>query len=82
MVELWVQITDVSPPFVSFESPCHFVTTGETIVSTSTLRFRQPDELHASLAWMGFEVIEVRDAPDRPGEEFVRFSHVCTVEDG
>lgn len=71
MVEHWVQITDVSPPFVSFESPRHFVSTGEIIVSDSALRFRQRDELDASLAATGFEVIEVRDAPDRPGKEFV-----------
>ena len=75
-VEEWVEVTDVSLPFVSFESPNHFVASGETIVSTSTLRFRDRGELDASLAEAGFDVIEVRDAPDRPGKEFVYIARV------
>ena len=71
VVEDWVEVTDVSPPFVRFESPNHFVMTGETIVSTTTLRFRDRHELDSSLAATGFDVVDVRDAPDRPGKEFV-----------
>lgn len=71
IVEDWVQVTDVAPPLITFESPNVFTATGETIVSTSTLRFRERDELDTSLASAGFEVLEVRDAPDRPGKEFV-----------
>ena len=37
----------------------------------STLRFRSRVELEASLASAGFELLEVRDAPDRPGAEWV-----------
>jgi hypothetical protein len=40
-------------------------------VSTSTLRFRERDELSTALGAAGFEVVELRDAPDRPGKEFV-----------
>jgi SAM-dependent methyltransferase len=71
IVEDWVQVTDVSLPFVTFESPNHFVESGETVVSTSTLRFRNRNELDASLLATGFDVVEVVDAPDRSGKEFV-----------
>jgi len=71
VVEDWVEVTGEALPLVSFESPNHFVATGETLVSTSTLRFRDRDELDASLDATGFDVVEVRDAPDRPGREFV-----------
>lgn len=71
VVEAWVQVSDVSLPFVTFESPRVFIETGEMITSTSTLIFRERDDLDASLATAGFEVIEVRDAPDRPGKEWV-----------
>lgn len=71
VVEDWVQVTDVAPPFVTFDSPTVFTATGETIGSTSTLRFRDRIELDTSLADAGFDVVEVRDAPDRPGREFV-----------
>lgn len=39
--------------------------------SQSTLRFRSPDEIEASLDAAGFTVGDVRDAPDRPGRELV-----------
>lgn len=71
VVEDWVEVTGEALPLVSFESPNHFVATGETLVSMSTLRFRDRDELDASLDATGFDVVEVRDAPDRPGREFV-----------
>lgn len=71
MVEHWVQITDVALPFLTFESANVFVATGETIVSTSTLRFRDRSELDASLVAACFEAVDIRDAPDRPGKEFV-----------
>jgi hypothetical protein len=51
--------------------PHNFIESGETIVSTSTLRFRERDELSTALGAAGFEVVELRDAPDRPGKEFV-----------
>jgi hypothetical protein len=44
---------------------------GEVLNSDSTLRFRGRDEVTASLRAAGFTVTEVRDAPDRPGLEFV-----------
>lgn len=44
---------------------------GTTLTSSSTLRFREREEVEASLASTGFRVDDVRDAPDRPGLEFV-----------
>jgi hypothetical protein len=44
---------------------------GASLTSDSTLRFRSRDELASSLAAVGLTVGEVRDAPDRPGREFV-----------
>jgi hypothetical protein len=41
------------------------------ITSDSTLRFRSRVEVERSLESAGFVVDEVRDAPDRPGREFV-----------
>ncbi len=70
-VEIWVELTDVSLPLVSFRWNYHFAKDGAVLTSDSTLRFREKSEIEASLAQSGFEVLEVRDAPDRPGLEFV-----------
>ncbi len=48
---------------------------GEVIDSTSTLRFRDQQEVERDLQDHGFEVADVRDAPDRPGKELVFVSH-------
>jgi SAM-dependent methyltransferase len=61
-------VTEVRLPFVSFRNTFRFPD-GETVTSDSTLRFRDRDEVTASL--QGFRVVEVREAPDRPGREFV-----------
>ena len=49
----------------------HFLADGAVIISDSTLRFRARDEVESSLAGHGFRVKDVREAPDRPGREFV-----------
>jgi hypothetical protein len=41
------------------------------LTSDSTLRFRGREELSGSLAAAGLVTDEIRDAPDRPGREFV-----------
>jgi hypothetical protein len=41
------------------------------LTADSTLRFRSRDELANSLMAADLVVDEVRDAPDRPGREFV-----------
>jgi SAM-dependent methyltransferase len=70
-VERWVELTDVSGPLVSFRWTYHFERSGDTITSDSTLRFRDREEIEASLDQAGFLTSEVRDAPDRPGLELV-----------
>ena len=58
-------------PFVSFRYTYTFLADGAVITSDSTLRFRSRDELESSLAAQGYQVLQVREAPDRPGHEFV-----------
>jgi len=70
-VETWVQVAEVSGPLVTFRSTYVFAADGEVLTSESTLRFRDLEELADSLAAAGFSVEEVRDAPDRPGQEYV-----------
>ncbi len=69
-VEQHFELTDVSLPFVTFRYTLRFAD-GADLVSDSTLRFRDHDEVQASLAAQGFRVQDVRQAPDRPGREFV-----------
>lgn len=68
-VENWNELLDVSLPLVTFRTT--WVFPAETLTSTSTLRFRERDEVATSLSEHGYTVREVRDAPDRPGREFV-----------
>ena len=70
-VETWEDLTEVSGEFVSFRSTCVFASDGAVLTSDSTLRFRGRDAVLDSLAAAGFTADEIRDAPDRPGREFV-----------
>lgn len=70
-VEHWVELTNVELPLVSFRHGFRFLDSGDIVTSDSTLRFRDRDEIAESLAATGFTVEDVRDAPDRPGREFV-----------
>jgi hypothetical protein len=77
-VETWVDLTDVSPPFVSFRQTFVFSADGAALTSDSTLRFRSHEEVCDSLDAAGFVVQEVRDAPDRPGRELVYIATSAT----
>ena len=70
-VERRGEVTAVDLPYVSFRNTYTFHSDGAVITSDSTLRFRGRAELETSLADGGYQVLEVRDAPDRPGREFV-----------
>lgn len=61
---------EVALPLVTFADEFTFED-GSTLTSTSTLRWRSEAELRSTLAAAGFAVQEIRDAPDRPGREFV-----------
>jgi SAM-dependent methyltransferase len=76
-VRTWTDLAEVAPPFITFENTL-ILPDGETLRSTSTLRFRSRDELERSLVLGGYTVDEVRDAPDRPGREFVFVAHAVS----
>jgi SAM-dependent methyltransferase len=69
------EVTAVNLPFVSFRDTYTFGADGAVITSESTLRFRGHDELAASLAAAGYRILDVREAPDRPGREHVFITH-------
>lgn len=70
VVETWNELLAVEGELVTFRG--HFLfADGTTLTSDSTLRFRDRPTVELSLADAGFIVDEVRDAPDRPGLEFV-----------
>lgn len=71
VVESWVDLLDVRPGLVSFRWTYAFRSDGTVLTSDSTLRFRSRAELADSLRESGYEVREVREAPDRPGRELV-----------
>ena len=70
-VERRLAVTDVSLPFVSFRYTYRFLADGAVVTSDSALRFRSRDEVESSLAANGYRTLDIREAPDRPGREFV-----------
>ena len=74
VVESWEEVTAVDGPLVTFRSMTAFRRDDLVLESTSTLRFRDRSEIEDSLVREGFELTEIRDAPDRPGREFVFLS--------
>ena len=71
LVDYSVELTKVDLPLLSFRQTYRFRATGDLLTSDSTLRFRERSEIEQSLEIAGFDVVTVRDAPDRPGLEFV-----------
>src|SRR5579862_319206 len=63
--------TAVDLPFVSFRDTYTFAADGAVITSESTLRFRDREEVASSLTAAGYRILDVRQAPDRPGREYV-----------
>jgi SAM-dependent methyltransferase len=70
-VENWQEVTDASDSLVTFRSTTVFASDGQVLTSESTLRFRERDEVLTDLDQSGYVAFDVRDAPDRPGREFV-----------
>lgn len=58
-------VTEVSMPLVTFVYEA--VVEDEVLLSTSTLRFRTYKQIEQDLDANGFEVVDIREAPDRPG---------------
>lgn len=71
LVEGWCEVTNVSNDLVSFRWTYIFESDGQILTSDSTLRFQEREAIERSLKKTGFSVKEVRDAPDRPGKEYV-----------
>jgi SAM-dependent methyltransferase len=70
VVESWTDLIETQGDLVSFRAS--YVFEDKTVLtSDSTLRFRTRAQIEASLVDTGFAVVEVRDAPDRPGREYV-----------
>ncbi|SDG09367.1 Ubiquinone/menaquinone biosynthesis C-methylase UbiE [Blastococcus aurantiacus] len=70
-VRTWVEVTDVREDVVSFRWSFLFEVDGAVLTSDSTLRFRSLEELSDAVRSAGLVVDDVRDAPDRPGAEYV-----------
>lgn len=70
-VETWIELTEFHWPLVTFRCTWVFQSDGQVLTSDSTLRFREREEVLAALRAHGYVADEVRDAPDRPGREFV-----------
>jgi SAM-dependent methyltransferase len=70
-VRTHVELTAVRGALVSFRWTFVLERDGAELTSDSTLRFRSREELAESLTAAGFAVDDVRDAPDRPGAEWV-----------
>ncbi len=70
-VETWAEVVAVDLPLVRFRWTWTFEADGATLVSDSTIRFPSTEEVRADLAAAGFSAVDLRAAPDRPGEELV-----------
>ena len=70
-VETWTEVTEVVGELVTFRSTWVFAADGAVLTSDSTLRFRDRPTVESSLAGAGFDVVDVREARDRPGRELV-----------
>ena len=70
----WTELIEVDEPLVTFRHVFEIDRDGSTLTSESTLRFRTRNEIVTDLKHAGFQTRDVRDAPDRPGLEFVFFA--------
>ena len=70
-VEEWNELIDVTDQLVSFCWTYVFESDGAIIKSDSVLRFRKKISIEQSLTECGYEVKEIREAPDRPNKEIV-----------
>jgi SAM-dependent methyltransferase len=75
IVEGWVDVIDVRDSLVSFQWTYVFENDGAIITSDSTLRFRSLNEITKSLREVGLTVEDVKEAPDRPGREYIFIAH-------
>ncbi len=67
----WVELTDISLPLVSLQWTYEFKQDGSVLKSDSTLCFREVNEVACSLQETGFNLVDIRDSPDRLGKEHI-----------
>jgi SAM-dependent methyltransferase len=70
-VETWWDLTEVNGPLVSYTRTYVFAADGARLTSDSTRRFWTRAEIEDSLLAAGYDLAQVRDAPDRTGWEWV-----------
>jgi SAM-dependent methyltransferase len=70
-VESWIDVTEVDGDLMTYRRTYVIAADGSTLTSDSTRRFRSRAEIDRSLRSAGYTVPDVRDAPDRPGREWV-----------
>ena len=70
-METWWDVTAVNGALVSYRRTYVFAADGTTLTSASTRRFWSRAEIEGSLRSAGYALADVRDAPDRPGWEWV-----------
>jgi len=78
-VEIWQEVLDVTDRRVAFRTS--YQLEDKLVAVDTTLRWRTEQELRLSLAAAGFETIDVRDAPDRPGREYVFIARLAEEAD-
>jgi ubiquinone/menaquinone biosynthesis C-methylase UbiE len=69
--ESWLDVTRVDGDLVSTRRTYVFAADGATMISDATRRYPPRAEIEDSLISAGYEVTDVRGAPDRPGLELV-----------
>lgn len=82
LVDGWVELMELNFPFVSFRWTYFFHEDNVTLTSNSTLGFRTISELRHDLTSHGFQVEDIREAPDRPGQEHVVIAKYSKVKSG
>ena len=70
-VETWWDLGEVNDSLVSYRRTYVFAADGTTLRSDSTRRFWTRAEIEDSLRVADYALAAVRDAPDRPGREWV-----------
>jgi SAM-dependent methyltransferase len=69
--ESWTEVTGVDDDLVSTRRTWVFAADGTTLTSEGTRRYPARAVIEESLIAAGYELADVRDAPDRPGRELV-----------
>ena len=69
--ESWTEVTGIDGDLVSIRRTYVFPADGATLISESTRRYPPRAVIEESLLSAGYELTDVRGAPDRPGLELV-----------